>query len=209
MENLETMAVDCDTFDLSLLPLLPVQVSSDDTPFGSSVQISTDNTFESSYMPLEPVQVSTNDTDFGLLPLHAVPPVSTDNSSFDTTLLTLPPVSTDDTVEHNPWALGKLEKFLYYCCPECDERNSSKDAFLQHILNEHPKSKEYFGEFHIKKEIIDTDDYDGHTNGQVEQNKINVNIYYDSTSHMNCSILGKFNIKSHQETNRFPHGPWG
>ena len=193
MENLDTMAVDCDTFDLSLLPLLPVQVSTDDTPFGSSVQISTP--FESSYMPLEPVQVSTNDTDFVssiMMPLNTVPPVSTDNSSFDTSLLTLP-VSTDDTADHNPWALGKLEKFLYYCCPECDEKNPSQDAFLQHALNEHPKAKEYFGEFHIKKEIID--DLDDDNSVQVEQNKINVNIYYDSTSHMNCSILGKFKYK--------------
>ena len=99
-----------------------------------------------------------------------------------------------DIEEKNPWAVRNLKEFLYFCCPECDVKNQSEELFLQHALNEHPKAKEYFGEFHIKKEIIDTDDLDDNS-VQVEQNKINVNIYYDSTSHMNCSILGKFRCK--------------
>ena len=37
----------------------------------------------------------------------------------------------------NPWDVGNLEDFLYYCCPECDvkvvhERDQSRDLFLQH-----------------------------------------------------------------------------
>ena len=24
--------------------------------------------------------------------------------------------------EENPWMVEELEEFLYYCCPECDEK---------------------------------------------------------------------------------------
>ena len=43
--------------------------------------------------------------------------------------------------EDNPWAVEKWEQFLYFCCPECDEKNQSKDVFIQHALNEHPNAK--------------------------------------------------------------------
>ena len=70
----------------------------------------------------------------------------------------------------NPWSVADLDAFQYYCCPECDERESSKENFLQHALNNHPKSQQYFGkenafkysesnEFHdnfqIKNELIE------------------------------------------------------
>ena len=45
----------------------------------------------------------------------------------------------------NPWSVGNLDYFLYYCCPECDERDNSKEDFLKHAIYQHPKSKEYFG----------------------------------------------------------------
>ena len=53
----------------------------------------------------------------------------------------------------NPWAVGKLEEFLYFCCPECDVRNQSKELFLQHALEHHPQAKECLSDFHIKEEI--------------------------------------------------------
>ena len=42
---------------------------------------------------------------------------------------------------YNPWIVGRLEEFLYFCCPECDERNQSKELFLQHALTHHPLAK--------------------------------------------------------------------
>ena len=42
----------------------------------------------------------------------------------------------------NPWAVESLENFLYYCCPECNMRHTSRDVFLQHALNQHPLVKE-------------------------------------------------------------------
>ena len=43
---------------------------------------------------------------------------------------------------NSPWLVNNLEEFLYYCCPECDERNQLKDNFIQHAFEHHPESKE-------------------------------------------------------------------
>ena len=58
----------------------------------------------------------------------------------------------------NPWNVDKLEKFLYFCCPECDLKDQSKVSFLQHALEKHPDAKEcvlQFNEFIIKEEPCD------------------------------------------------------
>ena len=60
-----------------------------------------------------------------------------------------------DEEEDNPWSVGNLNHFLYYCCPECDERNQSQDLFLQHALGEHPKARQYFEKLKVKNEPID------------------------------------------------------
>ena len=39
----------------------------------------------------------------------------------------------------NPWTVGSLEHFLYYCCPECHHlKFTSRNIFLQHAINQHP-----------------------------------------------------------------------
>ena len=39
----------------------------------------------------------------------------------------------------NPWTVGSLEHFLYYCCPECHHlKFNSREIFLQHAINQHP-----------------------------------------------------------------------
>ena len=45
--------------------------------------------------------------------------------------------------EENPWMVDKLEEFLYFCCPECDEKSQTKDSFLQHALFKHPNVSTY------------------------------------------------------------------
>ena len=42
-----------------------------------------------------------------------------------------------------PWIVECLEDFLYYCCPECNNRHQTRDKFLQHALNEHSEAKTY------------------------------------------------------------------
>jgi hypothetical protein len=39
---------------------------------------------------------------------------------------------------NNPWAVDQLEDFLYFCCPECPDKSSTKANFIKHALVEHP-----------------------------------------------------------------------
>ena len=64
-----------------------------------------------------------------------------------------------DSIETNPWAGKNLDDFVYFCCPECDEKDQSKEAFLQHALENHPKFKEFYPEYAVKQEIFEGDDY--------------------------------------------------
>ena len=36
----------------------------------------------------------------------------------------------DDFV--SPWSVTNLEEFLYFCCPECDVKDQSREDFIQH-----------------------------------------------------------------------------
>ena len=45
-------------------------------------------------------------------------------------------------LENSPWLVNTLEEFLYYCCPECDQRDHSKDSFIHHAYEHHPEAKE-------------------------------------------------------------------
>ena len=54
--------------------------------------------------------------------------------------------------ERNPWEVENVEDFLYFCCPECDVKNHSRDHFLKHAFDQHPKSKEYLEKLAVKKE---------------------------------------------------------
>ena len=41
----------------------------------------------------------------------------------------------------NPWSVSSLEDFRFYCCPECDCKNVTKDSFVNHAVIAHPHSK--------------------------------------------------------------------
>ena len=61
----------------------------------------------------------------------------------------------------NPWAVGNLEEFLYFCCPECNERSQSEDSFLKHAFENHPKSKSCLLIFTSQSsEVFETDSLD-------------------------------------------------
>ena len=51
----------------------------------------------------------------------------------------------------NPWKVEDLDEFLYFCCPECNDKNQSKELFLQHALDHHPDSVECLKKFTIKE----------------------------------------------------------
>ena len=44
--------------------------------------------------------------------------------------------------QQNPWFVKDIEEFLYFCCPECDVKDQSKELFLKHALDQHPNAKE-------------------------------------------------------------------
>ena len=64
-----------------------------------------------------------------------------------------------DEVLTNPWAVKNLNDFLYFCCPECNVKDQSKESFLKHALDKHPKSEMHLSEFIIKKELFEDDSY--------------------------------------------------
>ena len=76
----------------------------------------------------------------------------------------------------NPWFVENLTEFLYFCCPECDEKNHSEESFLEHALNEHPNAKECLQKFQIKEEILDEDFFEDNENLSIE----NSGISYDN-----------------------------
>ena len=45
----------------------------------------------------------------------------------------------------NPWT-GDLDRYLFYCCPECDGRSENKYIFIEHALESHPSAKNAFSD---------------------------------------------------------------
>ena len=69
----------------------------------------------------------------------------------------------DDNVEKNPWSVDQLEEFLYFCCPECDEKSQHRELFVSHALQQHTRSREFLkqdgDEITLKEEKVpDTPD---------------------------------------------------
>ena len=68
-----------------------------------------------------------------------------------------PLIEGEEISNYNPWSVADLDVFLYFCCPECDVKDHSKEEFIKHAFTEHPKSKECLP-FHVKKEIEEFDE---------------------------------------------------
>ena len=47
-----------------------------------------------------------------------------------------------EDMKHNPWLVTNLEDFLYYNCPECDNKTQSKAVFINHAYLNHPRVSE-------------------------------------------------------------------
>ena len=39
---------------------------------------------------------------------------------------------------NNPWNVQDLNVFLFYWCPECEEKSATKPIFIHHALSAHP-----------------------------------------------------------------------
>ena len=54
----------------------------------------------------------------------------------------------------NPWDVGTVQAFHFFCCPECIYRHHEESAFQSHAIESHPQSKILFD---IKEEFKNTD----------------------------------------------------
>ena len=41
----------------------------------------------------------------------------------------------------NPWLVDDLDDFYFLCCPECTYKSKDDEAFMDHAVENHPKSK--------------------------------------------------------------------
>ena len=57
-----------------------------------------------------------------------------------------------DTDQKNPWIVSEVEHFLFFCCPECNFKERSKENFIQHALSHHPNSIDGLAHFMVKSE---------------------------------------------------------
>ena len=61
--------------------------------------------------------------------------------------------------EENPWAVNTFEDFQFYCCPECDLKEHTKDKFVKHALENHTEYKDYIVNLMIKPELYEEGEY--------------------------------------------------
>ena len=59
-----------------------------------------------------------------------------------------------ESQQSNPWLVGNINDFLYFCCPECNEKNRDRELFLKHAFDEHPMAKQGLGMISYKMSII-------------------------------------------------------
>ena len=52
----------------------------------------------------------------------------------------------------NPWKVMSLDEFLYYNCPECDEKTQDYTEFFNHAVLMHELAQETLGSNEVKLE---------------------------------------------------------
>ena len=101
-------------------------------------------------------------------------------------------IETNQHVVKNPWFVDDLEEFLYFCCPECDERNQSKEIFIQHALDQHPNYKECLSNTLVDKEknekiILNNEDYTDFN--EIPSDLSYMKTDYDTSDTVKCEII--------------------
>ena len=63
----------------------------------------------------------------------------------------------------NPWLVEDLDDFYFLCCPECTYKSKDDEAFIDHAVENHPKSKasDIFGE--VEQELSRQKTYQKYT----------------------------------------------
>ena len=75
------------------------------------------------------------------------------------------------TDNFNPWDVPNLEQFLVYSCPECDTyfKHNTRDTFIAHANDEHPKSRPFMFMFNLKQEEYLSNGFEDINNGNEEE----------------------------------------
>ena len=66
-------------------------------------------------------------------------------------------------MDNNPWTVEDLDSYLFYCCPECDQKYKSKPSFINHAYSSHPDAQ--------SKESCEFNIYKMHSNFNLEFSK--------------------------------------
>ena len=67
-------------------------------------------------------------------------------------------VSNETNNVNDPWSADNLDEFLYYCCPECNVKNRTKEEFVTHALNHHPNAKDFLKKINQNQNQISVND---------------------------------------------------
>ena len=88
-------------------------------------------------------------------------------------------------ITKNPWlSVREWEEFLYFCCPECNEKNQSKDIFIKHALSIHPMAQICFESIESDVQLKETKNiafFNEHYNEEnnVHEEKLTISIDED------------------------------
>ena len=94
----------------------------------------------------------------------------------------------------SPWLVNSLAEFLFYCCPECDAKESIEEQFIKHAILKHPEAKKCIGKLLDIKEELDeeedtfVDNNDFNSEGE-EENDFQAETFDDNTEIVNKENL--------------------
>ena len=106
----------------------------------------------------------------------------------------------------NPWTADILDEYLYFVCPECDFKHQSREIFIGHALEHHPKSIECISKIKVKEEITELNNggvietlnniEDFYDEDEDLENYQQDNIDYELPNYVKCEIKEETNINS-------------
>ena len=79
----------------------------------------------------------------------------------------------------NPWKVMSLDEFLFYCCPECDEKSQDYTQFFNHAILMHDLAKETLGSDQVKLEKLDFDLSDENLENAGDEYEVSMNACED------------------------------
>ena len=106
--------------------------------------------------------------------------------------------------QENIWStVTDIEEFHFYCCPECNFKDNSREIFVHHVLKEHPNAKQFLeinqfidnnDDIHVGiyvKEEIDEDDGDF-----MNPTDLKIETYNDISDTTNQNVIKEEKIDS-------------